>query len=50
MMVAMPKREREAVAQDDDLRLFLLVLRRALLMVVHYIEARYQLRERRPGD
>ncbi len=36
--------------RDDDLRLFLLVLRRALLMVVHYIEARYQLGERRPGD
>lgn len=33
----------EAMKENDDLREFLLVLRRALLMVVNWIEQRYRL-------
>lgn len=31
---------------DDDLKTFLLVLRRALLMIVEWIEQRYELRRK----
>lgn len=31
------------MTQDDDLREFLLVLRRALLMLVHWINRKYDL-------
>lgn len=38
--------QQEEPAQDDDLREFMLVLRRALLMVVDWIERRYNLRRK----
>lgn len=34
-----------AQKRDDDLRAFMIVLRRALLMVVRYIEQRYAVTE-----
>ncbi len=36
-----------AVAPDDGMREFLIVLRRALLLIVGYIETRYQLADKR---
>lgn len=41
------ERERELTsAEEDELRAFLLVLRRALLLIVRYIETRYLRQER----
>lgn len=41
MMVAEERERAEALATSDELRAFLLVLRRALLLIVRYIERRY---------
>lgn len=48
-MSATVRDERERVIvvnQDDELRAFLLVVRRALLLIVRYIEAKYGLRDK----
>lgn len=42
MMVAEQRERDAATTSDDDLRAFLFVLRRALLLVVRYIERRYE--------
>ena len=34
--------------QDDELKAFLIVLRQGLLVIVRYIEKRYDIGERRP--
>lgn len=40
-MVTEEREQADALATGDELRAFLLVLRRALLLVVRYIERRY---------
>lgn len=46
-MVVLMERECDQVgAEEDELRAFLLVLRRALLLIVRYIETRYLRHER----
>lgn len=42
-MLTTPSPPRPPQPQDDELRVFLLVLRRALLLVVGYIDKRYDI-------